>query len=107
MGGLNFPRFGGGELGWQLSPLGCRPFFADKGETLRRRLSNLKRGEEKPEVETLPPRAPQPVKEMLPERKIKNCNSAKICIHDLTSQHIERDGQNCETAKMSIRDLRA
>ena len=23
---LNFPRFGGGELGWQLSPLGCRPF---------------------------------------------------------------------------------
>jgi len=24
---LNFPRFGGGELGWQLSPLGCRPFL--------------------------------------------------------------------------------
>ena len=27
MGGLKFPRFGGGELGWQLSPLGCRPFL--------------------------------------------------------------------------------
>ena len=29
----------------------------------------------------------------------KNCDSAKIGIRDLASQHIERDVKNCESAK--------